>query len=61
MTCNDDDPYAGIQTERDVWVCQACGNRFKKAWPKDREKYYSKPWAATCPRCKSKDAVPQGY
>ena len=47
--------------EPNVWVCQSCGHRFKASWPKDREKFYANPKPRTCPRCKSPDAMPQGF
>lgn len=56
----------GWITENDnnapFWQCQSCG--FKdvyKSMPADRERFYSRPHAAKCPKCKSQDMTPVGF
>ena len=55
-----DDDYE-VPRERNLWRCQSCGHGFIKPWPMDRVKFYASQKAAKCPKCKSEDAVPEGY
>lgn len=51
---NDESDWDMPPAERDAWICQSCGYRFKRRWPKEYK-------AGKCPSCKSEDAMPHGW
>ena len=56
----DDDLYEPEKC-RPSWQCDGCGEHdYKRALPKDRAKFYAKPYQPKCRKCGS-DMSPSGY